>query len=301
MIPIDRGPEPDDLRRARLDRLPQLVRIAKTREPVSKEIDGYQVAGTPLWHAQRYKCCYCERQIPRGFNDVEHYRPKSSADRRPGSADGHGYWWLAFTWSNLLFACPACNRSKKKDRFPLSTGSTALAAKQRPPGREKALLLDPAQDNPVVHIEFVFGELRRRTLPPEDVALGWERRKHWWPRARNGSAHGDATIRVCGLDDVEHVEVYDDHVNREVRSVVRDLEAAIDASAGVPAAFQNALRLLQPGKPFVGLSYDALRALLPDHRLACGGVRWPEPDEVARLATTRPRKRRATQKTATPR
>ncbi|WP_354834172.1 HNH endonuclease [Akkermansia muciniphila] len=50
------------------------------------------------------KCIYCE-QIIEQFH-VEHYRPKSI------------YYWLAFSWDNLLLACPVCNQ-KKLDNFPL--------------------------------------------------------------------------------------------------------------------------------------------------------------------------------------
>lgn len=90
MIPISRGPEPANLAAVRVAQL-QLLR-ALGRPPVSKEIDGYKVVGHELWAVQRHKCCYCERRIMKSFNDVEHYRPKASANRTPGSPDGHGYW-----------------------------------------------------------------------------------------------------------------------------------------------------------------------------------------------------------------
>ncbi|HMY18924.1 MAG TPA: hypothetical protein PKA58_21505, partial [Polyangium sp.] len=70
----------------------------------------------------------------------EHYRPKAEADRRPGSHETHGYHWLAFTWSNLYFSCPDCNRSYKRTRFPLEHGSIALKTRKRPPGQEIPLL-----------------------------------------------------------------------------------------------------------------------------------------------------------------
>ena len=58
--------------------------------------------------------------------------------------------------------------------------------------------------------------------------------------------------------------------------------------------FHRALRLLQPRQPFVALSYDALRTLVPDTRLAPWGDRWPAPEEVARIATAARRNRRST-------
>ena len=44
------------------------------------------------------KCCYCEQKIEQF--PVEHYRPKSI------------YYWLAYSWDNLLFCCPKCNEYK---------------------------------------------------------------------------------------------------------------------------------------------------------------------------------------------
>lgn len=45
-----------------------------------------------------HKCCYCEQRVE--SYHVEHYRPKSL------------YWWLAYSWDNLLLICPACNTAK---------------------------------------------------------------------------------------------------------------------------------------------------------------------------------------------
>ena len=44
------------------------------------------------------KCAFCETNVERW--DVEHFRPKSL------------YPWLAFSWDNLLLACPTCNGNK---------------------------------------------------------------------------------------------------------------------------------------------------------------------------------------------
>ncbi len=47
------------------------------------------------------KCAFCEQRIEQYH--VEHYRPKK----------GEGaYYWLAFSWDNLLLACPNCNTNK---------------------------------------------------------------------------------------------------------------------------------------------------------------------------------------------
>lgn len=60
---------------------------------------------TALENFYNHKCCYCEQRIE--SYHVEHYRPKSL------------YWWLAYSWDNLLFICPACNTAKL-DKFEIS-------------------------------------------------------------------------------------------------------------------------------------------------------------------------------------
>lgn len=45
-----------------------------------------------------WKCAYCEQRIE-GYH-IEHYRPKSI------------YYWLAYSWDNLLFCCSRCNQFK---------------------------------------------------------------------------------------------------------------------------------------------------------------------------------------------
>ena len=54
------------------------------------------------------KCAFCEQQIRECVDNeleecsstVEHYRPKSI------------YYWLAFSWDNLLWCCHRCNQNK---------------------------------------------------------------------------------------------------------------------------------------------------------------------------------------------
>lgn len=45
-----------------------------------------------------HKCAYCEQKVE--SYHVEHYRPKSI------------YYWLAYSWDNLLFCCATCNEKK---------------------------------------------------------------------------------------------------------------------------------------------------------------------------------------------
>jgi uncharacterized protein (TIGR02646 family) len=44
------------------------------------------------------KCAFCEQKIEQYH--IEHYRPKKT------------YYWLAFSWDNLIMACATCNQNK---------------------------------------------------------------------------------------------------------------------------------------------------------------------------------------------
>lgn len=90
---------------------------------------------------QHNKCAYCESWISKDYNDVEHYRPKST------------YYWLGHNWSNLLYACPICNRSRKNDLFPLKNEANRVTAPGDLSG-EEPLIINPATDNPAFHIQY---------------------------------------------------------------------------------------------------------------------------------------------------
>jgi uncharacterized protein (TIGR02646 family) len=96
------------------------------------------------------KCCYCDTRIRRA--DVEHYRPKSK------------YWWLAYSWDNLLLACPTCNQDHKSARFDINgekgqftpddlddIHNLALSPKYQNEGPQ---LLHPEIDDPELHLKY---------------------------------------------------------------------------------------------------------------------------------------------------
>lgn len=282
MIRVVRTPaEPPELASVRQEQL-QKLRSLK-RPPEKDEIAGYRVVAPHLWRMQDYKCCYCEQKLTLSFQDVEHFRPKTRADRAPGCPETHGYWWLAFTWQNLLFACALCNRTHKRDRFPLKIGSTALCAEEDAPGQEARWLLDPAEDNGVEHI--VFLPWSQRVPLPKDAGprISPDQIDGWRALARNGSQEGDWSILVYGLNDPQHQELYLDHVRDQVLPYVKQMRDAIAKSdrKRVKECFQEAgKRLLTRSVPYVGLSYDALRYFVPDREIARFRVRWPPPSEV---------------------
>ena len=132
--------------------------------------------------AQNDKCAYCETRNTTSHDVVEHFRPKNGCRHvRRDALIRPQYFWLAYTWDNLLFACDQCNDAgHKQNLFPLINPAMRATAEHRNIEQEKPLLLDP------------YG----RKDPENHIA--WDRDV---PRPRNGSRYGQATIAAFRLDE----------------------------------------------------------------------------------------------------
>jgi uncharacterized protein (TIGR02646 family) len=203
---------------------------------VRKEIpDTYREVAQALWRMQHMRCCYCEVFVHREFNDVEHYRPCSL------------YWWLAWDWSNLLFACARCNRKHKHDAFELEPGSRRLVAEQTPPGAEVPLLIDPSAVDPRAHIAYVCVKGK------------------WVPTGRTPA--GAHTIRELALDSdalIEHMtRYYESTLAPAIQQLARSVH---DLSLPLELVWRSTVeRLISPGAEFVGLAEDAIAARFPSY------------------------------------
>ncbi|WP_437677936.1 hypothetical protein [Sorangium sp. So ce131] len=179
MIRIVRGSEPQQVIDAREEHLSHAM--LESGEDGPEEAEGYEIARPDLYTRQFAKCAYCESWAQVESQPAEHFRPKRRPSRIDWSAlkesrqsslakmdearfarglppqefervrwpdpnrQAHperGYWWLAWTWENLVFGCVSCN-GRKGTRFPLTRGSAALGLHEVPPGAEQPLLLDP--------------------------------------------------------------------------------------------------------------------------------------------------------------
>jgi 5-methylcytosine-specific restriction endonuclease McrA len=239
MITLTRLPEPESLKTKRPKKL------AAARDALAKNaeisFDGY---GDPeikevLARGQGLKCAYCERRQEQArYRDVDHFRPKSR------------YWWLTWTWENLLFSCEYCNRDHKKGQFPLRGTSRRLVEEEQPPGDEQSLLLDPYDPAIDVREEITF-ELRH---------VGG--RARWQPVGR--TARGWATIVAFGLDRPTLLDLYSAHVERFVDPKVETFRTAVDCQGADVVRAWTRLRgsLFAPTQDFHALAHDAVSHIL---------------------------------------
>ena len=247
MILIRRGDEEPTLpavRTAELERVEALL----TTKPKLKATDfgsEYACARTLLRARQHKKCCYCEKFVETKHEPVEHVRPKTAARRSETQMDP-GYWWLAWTWENLLFCCTRCN-TLKSTWYPLQAGQP-LQPQEHPPGRERPGLLDPSvdADDPIAHIQFRYITGR------------------WIPTPRSGSRRGYETIRRIQLDRSDLLELYQGMADLCNDGIDRIRSAMTGNSPDRHAVWRDVLRRwLQPAKLLAGLYYDVFDDAFP--------------------------------------
>jgi hypothetical protein len=142
--------------------------------------------------AQQGKCALFESKILHiDYGDVEHYRPKGGFRQHSDDAlEKPGYFWLAYIWENLFFACALCNQRFKQNLFPLTDPSKRARSHADDLAAEGPMLIHPADDEPTGFIGF-----------REEVAFPID--DH--PRART-------TIEVVGLNRDALVEMRLDHL-----------------------------------------------------------------------------------------
>lgn len=155
----------------------QAYTSGKSKFSVNKNIYGHETVKKALKAAQHDKCCFCERKTEVG--DVEHYRGKGGYQQdETETLQFPGYYWLAYDWKNLFFSCETCNRSYKRNFFPLENPDERATSHLDDLSLERPIIINPAVDDPEEFIEF-YGHL---------------------PKATNGNRKGSETIKRTGLD-----------------------------------------------------------------------------------------------------
>jgi hypothetical protein len=125
------------------------------RAAAKKAVEEYEQNGEPseetqeIWRNHKKwllrnkfnnKCAYCEKSLSDIPTDAEHWRPKR---RITGVKTGEhpGYFWLAYSWRNLLPACSMCNSyDGKKNQFPITN---VHVFRRRLTDAERAQLIRP--------------------------------------------------------------------------------------------------------------------------------------------------------------
>jgi len=189
-------------------------------------IYGHPTVKEALIEAQHGKCCYCEWNVtPGAYGDVEHFRPKGKV----AEDDAHpGYYWLAYEWSNLLFACQKCNQRFKRTFFPLRDPSKRARSHHDHDelSQEEPLLIHPVEEDPQQYVGF---------YKQEAISI-------------DGKLRGKTTIEVFGLNRIELLEarlfrysgvemLYRITRHTEKRSVPPDI--LIDAQMGLRDAIKD--------------------------------------------------------------
>ena len=264
MIRVSRGPEPAELRRERRQRLARAILRRRARQEV--EFEGYEVAKAALVEKLNEKCVFCEKDLRPEGSLVEHFRPKAYVENEGEPRDASRYWWLAWTWENLLFACFRCNTICKRNQFPLQPGTRPLAELSLDLDTEQSLLLDPARVDPREHIRFRWSEKRQR----------------WLPVPIRGSLMGARTIELLRLDQDERPSR---HVKNRVDMAIRALrrEMSRGDEDAVRVLWNDMMEsLFERTEQFHAVTWDALDAAFPAVERQHWGVELPrlgaEPD-----------------------
>lgn len=148
------------------------------------------------------KCAFCEQRVE-AFH-IEHYRPKSI------------YYWLAYSWDNLLLACSTCNQHKG-NKFEIQ-GTKAVYQ---------------TSDLPEIHS---LCEKYNQTEQPKLLHPEFDNFEDIWHFDRKGniastSDRGKYTILVCRLDREElndlRKEVLEDFME-ELESIMFSPSKAVE-------------------------------------------------------------------------
>jgi uncharacterized protein (TIGR02646 family) len=190
-----------------LSKIPESLQSELTNQRRNELIEARAYISEDIYHSRyktndvkealaslyQRKCAFCEQSIE-SFH-VEHFRPKSV------------YYWLAYSWDNLLLICPLCN-SKKGNRFET----------QQPPAEFQPDALDSIHGLAETYGTQEENLLLHPELDELQHAFGFEESGEI--KANNENARAIYTIETCGLNrDVlveERKRIYDKIMNRIV-------------------------------------------------------------------------------------
>lgn len=143
------------------DNIPDILNSSNRKEAFEKNIQDeafnhgkslYKPDGlkSRLHNIYNFKCVYCEDSLLNAPKHVEHYRPKDI------------YYWLAYSWDNLLLCCTSCNSSKginfetanSKVEYNQESFDNIHSLGSTYDGLEKPKLVNPERDDILQEIVF---------------------------------------------------------------------------------------------------------------------------------------------------
>ncbi len=250
MLLVRRPEEPDGFNRAsRAARTAIEEMIQRNERPKSEHFaNTWSDFKHVLAEAQHHRCGYCDHPVlPGDDGSVDHFRPKAEIEalfdepstwgtekahsarvreRATQSVHELGYHWLAYEWSNYVFACSCCNEKWKRTLFPVATHPRCCPPRAQ--DYEEPLLLSCYRDlRPSEHIQFNADG----TVEP-------------W----NKSRYGYETIRTVGLHRGPLCDVRK-HVAEDVIFALQQLAEGDEA-----AAIRTLKRLGDEHRPFAGVA-----------------------------------------------
>ena len=214
-------------------------RAGRARFDFDSKIYGHPTVKKKLLRAQHKKCAFCEsKPLHVSPGDVEHFRPKRAV-RLDGKTrlDRPGYYWLAYEWTNLLFACEECNRRHKKNEFPLADPARRARTHLDDLTNEDPLFIDPAGEDPEAYIDF---------------------REHM-PFATGGNERGERTLDALGLRRPELNTRREEHL--ALLKMIFDMAHLPGASPSERAHAQDLLhRMTSVSAEYAAMSRAAVQA-----------------------------------------
>ena len=171
------------------DAAPQAHDTGTAKFTYNSKIYGHATVKAALKRVQHDKCCYCEARFDATYaGDVEHYRPKGAIGAG-ASKILPGYYWLAYAWPNLFYACADCNQYRKRAAFPLADEASRVRNHHGDVALEEPLILDPSGPrDPRDHIQFnddiprwstPAGRETVKRIKLDREALALNRRRHF--------------------------------------------------------------------------------------------------------------------------
>lgn len=271
MIKVRRpkGSAPPGLAKSAARELRSNRKALKSKEKLAFNAYSSDAVKAALKNLFGRKCAFCESLLMGNQpGDIEHYRPKGKVvvvdPVTHVKTTVAGYYWLAAKWSNLLVACADCNRPRtqtdhdgddrvigKSSFFPVENESHR-AGSPKGIGLEVPLLLNPCEDDPAEHLEF----LQDGRVQAVKVA-------------GTPSPKGVATIHYCGLARLELLQMRARH-RRIVMAAIRHTVAALEAGHDPGADLDDLVAFMHPHEAYVALTRSLVKTHLSQYLNSLG-------------------------------